>query len=128
MTTNATARKTEKLRRIQPITTKFSSVEINVSVKKTIAKPVSTFAPRLPRNADHEWSIMRAKPLKLREQVQIVIERFPETNARIKRNCHGINITTYGARILLSKKIRNFRNDILILRPLLHCLGSSLHV
>ena len=36
-----------------------------------------------------------------REQFQIVIERFPETNARIKRNCHGINITTYGARILL---------------------------
>jgi len=51
---------------------------------------------------------MRAKPFKLREQLQVVIERFAETNARIKRNCHGINITTYGAAILLSKKISNF--------------------
>src|SRR5439155_1657191 len=36
MTTKATARKTEKLRMSQPITTKFSSVEISVSVRKTI--------------------------------------------------------------------------------------------
>jgi hypothetical protein len=49
MTTNATARKTEKLRTIQPITTRLSNWEINVSVKKTIASPVNTFAPRVPR-------------------------------------------------------------------------------
>jgi hypothetical protein len=43
------ARKTEKLRMIHPITTRFSSVEIRVSVRKTIANPVNTFAPRVPR-------------------------------------------------------------------------------
>jgi hypothetical protein len=43
------ARKTEKLRTIQPITTKLSNVEIRVSVRKTIANPVNTFAPRVPR-------------------------------------------------------------------------------
>ena len=35
---------------------------------------------------------MRAQPLQLREQFEIVFERFPETNARIKRNRHGINV------------------------------------
>src|ERR1051325_10569394 len=63
---------------------------------------------RFTRNANHEWSIVRAKLLKLREQFQIVVERFPKTNSRIKRNRHGLNITNYGARILLSKKISNF--------------------
>ena len=29
--------------------------------------------------------------LKLREQLEIVLKRFPETNSRIKRNRHGIN-------------------------------------
>jgi len=51
---------------------------------------------------------MRAKPFKLREHLEVVLKRFPETNARIKRNHHGINIRTYGARIIVSKKISNF--------------------
>src|ERR1700751_729567 len=59
-------------------------------------------------NATHDWSITRAERLKLREQLEIVLKRFPETNARIKRNRHGVNIINYGARILLSKKISNF--------------------
>ena len=63
---------------------------------------------RFSGNANHDWSITRAEPLKLREQLEIVLKRFAETNARIKRNCHEINITTYGAAILLSKKISNF--------------------
>src|SRR5882762_5781855 len=63
---------------------------------------------RFSGNANHDWSITRAKPLKLREQLEIVVKRFAETNTRIKRNRHGVNIINYGARILLSKKIKNF--------------------
>src|SRR5713101_9765419 len=63
---------------------------------------------RFSGNANHDWSITRAEPLKLREQLEIVLKRFPETNARIKRNRHGVNTINYGARILSSKKIRNF--------------------
>ena len=63
---------------------------------------------RFSGNANHDWSITRAEPLKLREQLEIVLKRFAETNARIKRNRHGVNSINYGAGILLSKKIRNF--------------------
>src|SRR5438046_8256319 len=63
---------------------------------------------RFSGNANHDWSITRAEPLKLREQLAIVLKRFAETNARIKRNRHGVNSINYGAGILLSKKIRNF--------------------
>src|SRR5436190_15276468 len=63
---------------------------------------------RFPGNANHDWPITRAEPLKLRKQLEIVLKRFAETNARIKRNRHGVNIINYGARILLSKKIKNF--------------------
>src|SRR5215212_555213 len=63
---------------------------------------------RFSGNANHDWSITCAEPLKLREQLEIVLKRFPETNARIKRNRHGVNTINYGALILLSKKIRNF--------------------
>ena len=70
---------------------------------------VNQFAQkRFSGNADHDWSITRAEPLELREQLEIVLKRFAETNARIKRNRHGVNTTNYGARILLSKKISNF--------------------
>src|SRR6266702_2704477 len=81
---------------------------------------------RFPGNANHDWSITRAEPLKLREQLEIVLKRFPETNARIKRNRHGVNIINYGARILLSKKISNFQNNIGISRLVLHRTRSSL--
>src|ERR1700746_3209495 len=63
---------------------------------------------RFSGNANHDWSITRAELLKLREQLEIVLKRFAETNARIKRNRHGVNIINYGSRILLSKKIKNF--------------------
>ncbi len=59
---------------------------------------------------------MYAKPVKLREQLEIVLKRFPETDSRIKRNRHGINTALYGARILLSKEISHFRDDIVISR------------
>ena len=43
-------------------------------------------------DANHQGSIMRAQPLQLPEQFEVVLERFPETNARIKRNRHRINV------------------------------------
>src|SRR5215471_7186135 len=63
---------------------------------------------RFSGNANHDWSITCAELLKLREQLEVVLKRFSETNARIERNRHGVNIINYGASILLSKKIRNF--------------------
>ena len=44
------------------------------------------------RNANHQSSIMRAQLLQPREQFEVVFERFPETNSRIKRNRHRINV------------------------------------
>src|SRR5438132_12949666 len=71
---------------------------------------------RFSGNANHDRSITRAEPLKLREQLEIVLKRFAETNARIKRNRNGANIINYGARILLTKKIKNFSDNVRLLR------------
>src|SRR5262249_58867391 len=79
-------------------------------------------------NANHDRSIPCAELLKPREQLETVLKRFPETNARIKRNRHGVNIINYGARILLSKKISNFYDNVRVMRRDLHHLRSSLHV
>src|SRR5205814_4685732 len=43
-------------------------------------------------NSNHQGSIMYAQLLQVREQFEVVFERFPETNARIKRNRHRINV------------------------------------
>src|SRR6266536_4091718 len=79
-------------------------------------------------NTHYQGPIMYAKPVKVREQLEIVLKRFPETDSRIKRNRHGINATLYGARILLSKEISHFRDDIVISRFKLHCLRGPLHM
>jgi hypothetical protein len=51
----------------------------------------------LPRNDLRETPTTKARSCtrsssKLREQFEVVFERFAETNARIKRNRHGINV------------------------------------
>ena len=57
-----------------------------------LRRPDQLAEERFARNTNHQGSIMRAQPLQLREQFEIVFERFPETNARIKRSRHGINV------------------------------------
>src|SRR6266403_3588994 len=57
-----------------------------------------------------------------------MFKRFPKTNSRIKRNRHGVNTALYGARMLLSKKISHFRDNVSISRFHLHRPRISLHV
>src|SRR5438046_9074823 len=74
---------------------------------------------RFSGHANHDWSITRAEPLKLREQLEIVLKRFAETNARIKRNRHRVNIINYGERILLSQKMKEFMGYFCLFGPLM---------
>ena len=91
-------------------------------------EPIILAEERFSRNADHERSILNPKTREVGEQLEIVLQRFSESNSRIKRDGHGINPALYGARILLSKKITHFRHHIIVVRIRLHGARRSLHV
>src|SRR4051812_28529191 len=51
------------------------------------------FAEKSLTGASHrQWAFLHTKTFQVPEELEIMRERFSETNSRIKRNGHGINM------------------------------------
>src|SRR5438552_7703834 len=47
---------------------------------------------RFAGNANHERAFIHSKSAQIVDELEIMLQRFPETDSRIKRNGHGINL------------------------------------